>query len=127
MRGDTDAPAGKLRMVNCASPQYWRALGIQKTLTTCYLTCGGALFINAGSLFTGLPLKLPTRYAVGKTGGILAVNRVRRHGIRHHLGLGIIQTPRIAGARGVTRGTLVEILPQYRAAPLPVTFRIPSP
>ncbi|MDI8746289.1 LysR family transcriptional regulator, partial [Salmonella enterica subsp. enterica serovar Montevideo] len=34
-------------------------------------------------------------------------------------GLGIIQTPRIAVREALRAGTLIEILPQYRAAPLP--------
>ncbi len=62
---------------------------------------------------------------MGKTGGMLTVNSTETRHTACLAGLGIIQTPRIAVREALRAGTLIEILPQYRAAPLPVTLHYP--
>lgn len=61
---------------------------------------------------------------MGKTGGMLTVNSTETaYGLSGRIR--IIQTPRIAVREALRAGTLIEILPQYRAAPLPMTLHYP--
>ncbi|XNM68321.1 LysR substrate-binding domain-containing protein [Escherichia coli] len=57
-----------------------------------------------------------------KAGGVLTVNSTETYQASCLAGLGIIQVPRV-GVREVLRsGELIEILPHYRAEPLPVSL-----
>ena len=60
-----------------------------------------------------------------KTGGVLTVNSTETYQAACLAGLGIIQVPRV-GVRDLLRAKkLVEILPQYRAEPMPVSLIYP--
>lgn len=60
-----------------------------------------------------------------KTGGVLTVNSTETYQAACQAGLGIIQVPRIAVREPLRTGELVEILPQYRAEPMPVSIIYP--
>lgn len=60
-----------------------------------------------------------------KTGGILTVNSTETYHAACLAGLGIIQVPRIGVREALRAGTLIEILPQYRADPMPVSLLYP--
>jgi DNA-binding transcriptional LysR family regulator len=58
--------------------------------------------------------------------GALVVNNAETYQVACLAGLGIIQAP-VAGVRALLqRGDLIEVLPQYRAEPLPVTLLCPQ-
>jgi DNA-binding transcriptional LysR family regulator len=59
-------------------------------------------------------------------GAALTVNGTAAYEAACVAGLGLIQVPE-AGIRGLLRaGALVEVLPDYRPAPIPVSFVYPS-
>ena len=60
-----------------------------------------------------------------KTGGVLTVNSTETYHAACLAGLGIIQVPRVGVREALHRGELVEILPQYRAEPMPVSIIYP--
>ena len=60
-----------------------------------------------------------------KTGGILTVNSTETYQAACLAGLGIIQVPRVGVREALRTGKLVEILPQYRAEPMPVSLIYP--
>ena len=60
-----------------------------------------------------------------KTGGILTVNSTETYQAACIAGLGIIQVPRTGVREALRAGDLIEILPQYRAEPLPVSLIYP--
>ena len=57
-----------------------------------------------------------------KSGGILTVNSTETYQAACIAGLGIIQVPRTGVREALRAGELIEILPQYRAEPLPVSL-----
>ena len=54
--------------------------------------------------------------------GALTVNNTEAYMAACQAGLGIIQVPAAAVAAQIAAGTLVEILPQFRPAPMPVSL-----
>ena len=60
-----------------------------------------------------------------QTGGVLTVNSTETYQAACFAGLGIIQVPRIGVREALRSGKLVEVLPQYRAAPMPVSLIYP--
>ncbi|MFZ2610538.1 MAG: LysR substrate-binding domain-containing protein, partial [Raoultella planticola] len=60
-----------------------------------------------------------------KTGGTLTVNSTETYQAACLAGLGIIQVPRTGVREALRTGKLIDILPQYRAAPLPVSLIYP--
>ncbi|ENG8657947.1 LysR family transcriptional regulator, partial [Salmonella enterica subsp. enterica serovar Bareilly] len=60
-----------------------------------------------------------------KTGGTLTVNSTETYHAACLAGLGIIQVPRVGVREALRNGTLVEVLPQYRALPIPVSLLYP--
>jgi DNA-binding transcriptional LysR family regulator len=63
---------------------------------------------------------------VDKNGRVLTVNSTETYQAACLAGLGIIQVPRV-GVRDLLRAKkLIEILPQYRAEPMPVSLIYPT-
>src|SRR5690606_16079611 len=54
--------------------------------------------------------------------GVITVNNADAYMAACLAGLGLIQAPLLGGAVHLERGDLVEVLPAYRAAPLPLTL-----
>ena len=117
-------PLGSYRMVNVASPAYLKAMGRPKTLQDLaqhrlvhYVTNLGARptgfeYVDA---VDGLEHHLPMA-------GALTVNTTAAYEGAALAGLGIIQVPE-PGIRGHLQARrLIELLPQWRAAPMPVSL-----
>ena len=60
-----------------------------------------------------------------KTGGVLTVNSTETYHAACIAGLGIIQVPRVGVRDSLRAKKLQEILPQYRAEPMPVSLIYP--
>jgi DNA-binding transcriptional LysR family regulator len=115
-------PLGRLPIVNCASPAYLAARGIPVTLDD---LAGHALVHYVGTLGQRSPgfeyhdgegyRSLPMR-------GAVTVNSGDGYTAAALAGLGIIQVPRLGVRRALADGTLVEILPDCLAEPMPVTL-----
>ncbi|HCM1921238.1 TPA: LysR family transcriptional regulator [Salmonella enterica subsp. salamae serovar 16:m,t:e,n,x] len=118
-------PLGKLTRVNCASPQYLARFGYPENLDDLASHAMVHYSLTPGVSSPGFAFETPHGMQWVKTGGMLTVNSTETWHTACLAGLGIIQTPRIAVREALRAGTLIEILPQYRAAPLSVTLHYP--
>jgi DNA-binding transcriptional LysR family regulator len=118
-------PIGKLTVINCASPNYLERFGYPETLDD---LAGHAMVHYATSLGVrpqGFELNTDNQIRWLKTGGVLTVNSTETYHAACLAGLGIIQVPRIGVKDALRSGKLVEILPHYRAEPMPVSLIYP--
>ncbi|HCL5373920.1 TPA: LysR family transcriptional regulator [Salmonella enterica] len=118
-------PLGKLTRVNCTSPQYLARFGYPESLDDLALHAMVHYSLTPGISSPGFSFETPHGMQWVKTGGMLTVNSTETWHTACLAGLGIIQTPRITVREALRAGTLIEILPQYRASPLPVTLHYP--
>lgn len=137
-------PIGEYELINCASPAYLARYGTPESLSDLanhklvhYLpTLGGKPsgfeycepFENRESLEQGDPLghrKIIGDKSTEKTmamPGALTVNNTDAYTGACLAGLGIIQSPEPGMRDYIAAGQLVEILPDYRPAPMPVSL-----
>ena len=118
-------PLGKLSVINCASPDYLTRFGYPETLDDLASHAVVHYALNLGSRPQGFEYYDGESTRWVKTGGILTVNSTETYHASALAGLGIIQVPRV-GARDALRAKkLLEILPQYRPSPMPVSLIYP--
>ncbi|HEY4466969.1 MAG TPA: LysR family transcriptional regulator [Klebsiella sp.] len=118
-------PLGKLTQINCASPQYLMRFGYPQSLDDLADHALIHYASNPGVRPLGFEVASDGTVRWVKTGGVLTVNNTETWQASCLAGLGIIQNPRV-GVRDMLRtGELIEILPHYRAAPLPVSLIYP--
>lgn len=115
-------PLGRLNFLNVASADYLRRRGIPRTLEDLadhdlvhYVTAlgnrsDGFEYPEAGG-FRNQPMSGP-----------IVVNSTDAYHAACLAGLGIIQAPEISVREDLARGTLVEVLPQFRPEPMPVSL-----
>lgn len=116
---------GKLSLVNCASPDYLARFGYPESLEDLSSHAVVHYAAHFGGRPQGFEVWQDNQTQWIKTGGILTVNSTESYQAACLAGLGIIQVPR-TGVRELLRsGRLVEILPQYRAQPMPVSLIYP--
>lgn len=115
-------PLGYLRVVNCASPAYLAEHGVPQTLDDLahhklihYVTVLGQRSPGFEYLDGATCRYVPME-------GVLTVNSIEAYESGCLAGLGITQTPCAAIEPLLEAGRLVEILPQYRAEPMPVSL-----
>jgi DNA-binding transcriptional LysR family regulator len=113
---------GRLRIVNCASPAYIEEHGMPRELSDLanhklihYVsTLGqrppGFEYLD-GSVCRYMPMP-----------GVFTVNSIDAYEAGCLAGLGIIQAPQAGVWQLIKDGTLVEVVPQYRAEPMPVSL-----
>lgn len=118
-------PLGKLTMVNCASPQYLARFGYPECLADLASHAMVHYSLTPGASSPGFAFETSHGTQWVKTGGMLTVNSTETWHSACLAGLGIIQTPRVTVREALRAGTLIEILPQYRAGPLSVTLHYP--
>ncbi|WDZ94292.1 LysR family transcriptional regulator [Herbaspirillum sp. WKF16] len=117
-------PIGHLVQVNCASPAYLERYGVPRTLED----LAGHKLVHYRQVLGG---RSPGwEWFDGKQthwvpmGGRVTVNSTETYDAACQAGLGMIQLP-LVGAnkrRLLDQGALVEVLPQYRPAPMPVSL-----
>ncbi|WP_288822045.1 LysR family transcriptional regulator [uncultured Leclercia sp.] len=118
-------PLGKLSVINCASPDYLTRFGYPEALDDLASHAVVHYALNLGSRPQGFEYYDGESTRWVKTGGILTVNSTETYHASALAGLGIIQVPRV-GARDALRAKkLLEILPQYRPGPMPVSLIYP--
>jgi len=115
-------PLGSLRVVNCASPAYIETYGMPRSLDDLanhrlihYVTTLGAKPFGF-EYFDG------NAYRTLAMPGALTVNSVESYQASCLAGLGIIQAPSVGVRDRIEQGLLVEVLPEYRAEPMPVSL-----
>jgi DNA-binding transcriptional LysR family regulator len=120
-------PLGAFDMLNCASPAYLQAHGTPQTLDA----LAGHRLIHYASTFGGAADGWEYRGEDGRyrdvpMAGALVVNNAEAYQAACLAGLGLIQAP-ASGLRALLdSGALIEVLPQYRAEPMPVTLLYPQ-
>ncbi|QSQ23163.1 LysR family transcriptional regulator [Pyxidicoccus parkwayensis] len=115
-------PLGALRMMNCASPGYLRSHGTPRRVEDL-----DRHFIvhYSSTLGPETPsFEYPTRagYREWPMRSLLTVNSVEAYHAACVAGLGIIQVPRAGMHARLAAGTLVEVLPEFPCAPMPVSL-----
>ncbi|MBS1159540.1 MAG: transcriptional regulator [Proteobacteria bacterium] len=118
-------PLGYYPLVNCASPAYCKAFGQPQQLgelanhrlihyvSTLGARPGGFEYLDPEASGTVRYIAMP---------GALTVNNSDAYYAACLAGLGIIQAPAASVRMALGSGQLVELMPQYRAAPLPVSL-----
>ena len=115
---------GALRMVNVASPAYLRRHGLPRTLDD-LITQGHRMIHYAttlGSRPVGWEYPHADGYATLALAGALSVNSVQTYHAAGLAGLGLIQAGLSSLTEYLARGELIEVLPDLRPEPLPVSF-----
>lgn len=116
---------GRFTLVNCASPSYLKAHGRPKKLEDLvhhrlihYVPVLGAKPDGFEYLEGGKYVSLPMKSTV-------TVNNADAYLSSCLAGLGIIQIPLVGVQDCLKDGTLVEVLPKFRAEPMPVSLIYP--
>lgn len=116
-------PLGQFRLLNCASPGYLAAFGMPYTLEDLavhrlvhYVPTLGARspgfeYVDSAGEVRFVPMA-----------GVLSVNNSEAYLAACLAGLGLIQVPEAGVRELLANGRLVEVLPDYRAAPMPVSL-----
>ncbi|MBZ0060444.1 LysR family transcriptional regulator [Leclercia adecarboxylata] len=118
-------PLGRLSVINCASPDYLSRFGYPDGLDDLASHAVVHYATHLGTRPQGF------EYFDGdishwiKTGGVLTVNSTETYHASALAGLGIIQVPRVGVRDALRAKKLLEILPQYRARPMPVSLIYP--
>lgn len=118
-------PLGKLTQINCASPQYLARFGYPESLDDLASHAVVHYAVNLGTRSQGFEIATDNGPRWIKTGGMLTVNSTETYHAACLAGLGIIQVPRVGVREALRADTLVEVLPQYRAEPMPVSLLYP--
>ncbi|WP_174874610.1 LysR family transcriptional regulator [Vogesella oryzae] len=116
-------PLGLLPLVNCASPDYLAAHGTPQTpddLAGHRLVHYVAQLGNKPDGFEYLDADGQRRHVA--VAGQLVVNSADAYLAACLAGIGIIQLPRMAVTAQLAAGQLQEVLPQWQAAPMPVSL-----
>jgi DNA-binding transcriptional LysR family regulator len=116
---------GKLSMINCASPDYLARFGYPENLDDLASHAVIHYAVNLGTRPQGFEFFNGDATVWVKTGGILTVNSTETYHAACLAGLGIIQVPRVGVREALRAKKMVEILPQYRAEPMPVSLIYP--
>jgi DNA-binding transcriptional LysR family regulator len=113
---------GQLPMVNCASPAYLLEHGMPRTLDD----LKGHLVVHYSPKFgtDDASFEYPDGggYSQWPMRSVVTVNASDAYLAACLAGLGIIQAPRTGMLASLASGALVEVLPQFRCAPMPVSL-----
>lgn len=115
-------PLGELPLINCASPRYLARFGEPRTLDDLHKHRLVMYAAKPGMRDPGWQYFDGERYAHVPMGGVLTVNGVDAYQVACLAGLGMIQVPGYGVQSYLESGELKEVMPAYRAAPLPVTL-----
>ncbi|QLR45160.1 LysR family transcriptional regulator [Enterobacter sp. RHBSTW-00994] len=118
-------PLGKLSVINCASPDYLDRFGYPDSLDDLGSHAVIHYSANLATRPHGFEFYNGSTTQWIKTGGILTVNSTETYHAACIAGLGIIQVPRVGVRESLRAKKLLEILPQYRAEPMPVSLIYP--
>lgn len=118
-------PLGRLSVINCASPDYLSRFGYPDGLDDLTSHAMVHYATHLGTRPQGFEYYDGEATHWVKTGGVLTVNSTETYHASALAGLGIIQVPRVGVRDALRAKKLLEILPQYRARPMPVSLIYP--
>jgi DNA-binding transcriptional LysR family regulator len=119
-------PLGHIAMINCASPDYLREHGVPEHPDE---LVDGHVCVGYASPTTGREL-LWDYLIAGQQAQISVSSRMIVNNAENYIscccaGIGLIQIPRFDVQHLLNAGTLVEIMPEFRAAPMAVSALYP--
>lgn len=116
-------PLGQFKLLNCASPAYLQQHGTPHTLAD-LSTHKMIHYLTAASTASGSTFDYQDGYQLKSipVAGAISVNHTDSYQAACLAGLGIIQAPEIGVRELLEHGRLIELLPDYRAAPMPVSL-----
>lgn len=116
---------GDMDVLNCASPAYLESYGTPRTLED--LAQHRLIHYSAslGSRPLGFEYATEDGYATVAMQGAVTVNHSEAYLALCLAGLGLIQVPRQGVETYLQRGELVEVLPQLRSEPMPISLIYP--
>jgi DNA-binding transcriptional LysR family regulator len=118
-------PVGQYRMINCASPRYIAEHGMPQSpaeLDRHQLVHYQANFGGRDPGFEYVDPQAPGSVHHVAMAGVLTVNNSEAYTAACLADLGIVQSPEPGMRSYLASGQLVEILPDYRPAPMPISF-----
>lgn len=118
-------PLGMLTMVNCASPDYLERFGTPLTLEDLGQHAMVHYSQQLGSHPPGFEFYDGKTTHFIKTGGAITVNNTETYRTACLSGLGIIQAPLAGMKPSLKAKKLIEILPHFRAEPMPLSLIYP--
>ncbi|MCK6394762.1 LysR family transcriptional regulator [Zoogloea sp.] len=118
---------GRIALINCASPGYLREHGEPRHPAD---LPGAHWVVGYASPRTGKAHPWESSAADGSPQQIEVPSRVLVNNAENYIacclvGLGLIQVPRFDVQHLLNAGTLVEVMPEHRAAPMPVSLLYP--
>jgi DNA-binding transcriptional LysR family regulator len=125
MLGDSSLiarPLGRFRMVNCASPAYLERHGMPRGLDDLARHRLVHYVSSLGAKPMGWEYFDGERYRTFDMEGVMTVNNADAYQAACLAGLGLIQVPETGVRNLIAEGSLVEVLPQYQAEPMPVSL-----
>lgn len=116
---------GHLSLVNCASADYLKRFGTPQRLED--LTHHAMVHYSQqlGNQPSGFEFYDGKQCRTIQTGGVITVNSTATYHAACAAGLGIIQVPIVGVAAMLQAKTLVEILPGFKAQPMPISLLYP--
>ena len=123
--GDTTLvarPVGRLGLINCASPAYLARQGAPHTLDDLADHALIHYALALGTRSTGWEYVDAGRPAHRPMPGTLTVNNAEAYNASCLAGLGLIQAPAVGMRPLIAQGRLVEVMPAFRPAPMPVSI-----
>ena len=115
-------PLGNLAQINCASPAYLARYGAPQCLDDLAHHKLIHYASNFGSKPSGFEYVEGHQTRAREMAGSITVNNSDAYQAACLAGLGIIQAPAIGVRELITQGRLVQVLPDYAAAPMPVSI-----
>ena len=115
-------PLGVMHIVNCASPAYLAARGVPRSPEDLSRHALVHYVGTLGQRSPGFEYHDGQAYRSVPMRGAITVNSGEAYSAAALAGLGIIQVPRLGARVALAAGTLVEILPECVAEPMPVTL-----
>jgi DNA-binding transcriptional LysR family regulator len=115
-------PLGEFPIVNCASPAYLEQHGVPRELADLSHHQLIHYVARLGQRPPGFEYLEGKECRYVPMQGVLTVNSIDAYQEGCLAGLGIIQAPRVGMVELFKQGRLVEVLPQYRAEPMPISL-----
>jgi DNA-binding transcriptional LysR family regulator len=113
---------GVLEMMNCASPRYLEKYGTPRSIADLAQHLLVHYSLSFGSEAPSFEYFDGSAYREREMRSVVTVNSTDAYHAACLAGLGIIQAPRMGMAASLASGGLVEILPDLRGQPLPVSL-----
>jgi DNA-binding transcriptional LysR family regulator len=113
---------GRLVFINCASPEYLRRRGTPETLDDLAKHDLVHYVTTLGTKSMGFEYPDAGGYRYLPMSGPVVVNSSDAYNSACVAGLGLTQAPEMGVQRQLARGELVEVLPQFRPEPMPVSL-----